>query len=88
MSENNESGQGWKLDKHIPIALILALIGQSAVFVWGASNLWTRVGNIEDYIKANSNQGEKIAVIQEKVTTLQGTVNRLEEWLRHNVTTK
>lgn len=81
MAENG----GWKADKHVNLAMIGAVGMQTAIIVWGASSLWTRVGNIEEAIKSSAHQAEKIAVIEEKVTTLQGVVSRLEDWLRHNI---
>jgi hypothetical protein len=78
----------WKIDKHINLAMVGAVLLQTAILVWGASNLWTRVGVIEESVKNSTSQGEKIAVIQEKVSTLQANVTQLEGWLRRNIPTR
>lgn len=41
---------GWKLDKHIPIAVILTLVIQTGGIVWWASNLDTRLENLETHV--------------------------------------
>jgi hypothetical protein len=40
MSEADD--RQWHLDKKVPLALIMTIIGQTVVAAWGASNLWTR----------------------------------------------
>ena len=87
-----ENGKNWEVDKHVPLASIIAgavfVLLQTVAITAYLAVLGSRVTTLEDTAKISMNQGEKIAVIQEKVTTLQAAIIRMEEWLHHNVTPK
>ena len=89
--ENGENNN-WKVDKHVPLASIISgavfVLLQTVAITAYLAVLGSRVTTLEDNAKVSASQGEKIAVIQEKVTTLQAAFTRLEEWLRQNVTPK
>lgn len=55
---------GWKLDKHIPIALIVALFGQLAVAIWWAALIDARLSNVETIQRAMPNQSERIVRVE------------------------
>lgn len=76
----------WSVDKRIPLATIISLavlfVGQTFAGIWAMSNLWTRVQTIEEFVRTQQPQAAQIAVIQEKVTTLQTSINKIEAWLQ------
>jgi len=43
----DEGGRQWHLDKRVPIALIFAIMMQSAAAVWWASGISERMSQIE-----------------------------------------
>lgn len=45
----------WQVDRHIPVALIFAIIVQSIGLVTWAANLTTRVSTLEEQVKAQAN---------------------------------
>lgn len=57
----------WHLDKKVPLALIVTIIGQTVVAAWGASNLWTRVGEPERQIQIAAPQFERVIRLETKV---------------------
>ena len=84
MSNDNN----WHLDKRVPIALILGMVGQVAVVVWGAAIMFKdieanrlninklngRVGSIET---AASQQAVQLGRIEENIRGMRNDVNRL-----------
>lgn len=84
----NQPVDSWHLDKRVPIALILAMIGQVAFLVWGAAvmfkdieanraslkNLDSRVIPLERTAGA---QAVQLGRIEENVRGMREDVNRL-----------
>lgn len=66
----------WHLDKKVPLALIATIVGQTVVAAWGASNLWTRVGELERQVQSAAPQAERIIRLETKVD---GISDRLSE---------
>jgi len=78
----------WHLDKRVPIALILGMVGQVAVVVWGAAIMFKdieanrlninklngRVGTIET---SASQQAVQLGRIEESIRGMRSDVNRL-----------
>jgi len=54
----NDESQ-WHLDKRVPIALIVAIVLQSGGAFWWASNLTTRVTEIERRLEGFARRGEQ-----------------------------
>jgi len=78
----------WHLDKRVPIALILGMIGQVAVVVWGAAVMFKDIETNRDGIKAldarvrtldqsAGAQAVQLGRIEENIRGMRGDVNRL-----------
>lgn len=81
--------EGWHLKKEVPIALILALLMQTAGIVWWAATIQAENAALRDRVvileqAANSNRvvSEKLARVEERVESLRGDLARLEGLLR------
>ena len=72
MSETDD--RQWHLDKKVPLALIMTIIGQTVVAAWGASNLWTRVGELERQMQTAAPQFERIIRLETKVDGITGSL--------------
>ena len=70
--------QPWHLDKRIPIALILALIGQTFGMGWWASSISERVASLEQSKVEARALAIDIAVIRANVESIKDVVRRLE----------
>jgi len=70
------NGTHWALDRRIPIAIISAIVLQSAGFVWGAATLWERVAVLEKRSESLSVTSDRLIRVEDSVTNLQA---RLEE---------
>ncbi len=65
----------FSVDKRINISAIVAALFQAAVIVWGASNLYSRVGELEKVV----NQGQVRSVVsQDEMNSVKERVLRLE----------
>ena len=75
--------EGWKLDKHIPIALVFAMFVQTITIVWWFSG-WT--ATIEERLKNLENDGRsnaKSTIIREgRIRELENNVHRMDERLK------
>lgn len=78
----------WHLDKRVPIALILAMIGQVAVVVWGAAVMFKDIetnrtgieslsGRVSVLDRSASAQAVQLGRIEENIRGMRGDVNRL-----------
>jgi hypothetical protein len=76
MSETDD--RQWHLDKKVPLALIMTIIGQTVVAAWGASNLWTRVGELERQMQIAAPQFERIIRVETKVDGITGSLSEIK----------
>lgn len=72
----------WHLDKKVPIALILAIVGQTAMGVWWASNISTRVDNLEKANGASVILTEKVIRLEEQVKNTNRLLSEIKDELR------
>ncbi len=68
----------WHLDRKVPLALIVTIIGQTIVAAWGASNLWTRVGELERQMQTAAPQFERIIRLEAKVDGITGSLAEIK----------
>jgi hypothetical protein len=68
----------WHLDKRVPLALIMTIIGQTVVAAWGASNLWTRVGELERQMQIAAPQFERVIRLETKVDGITGSLSEIK----------
>lgn len=82
------SDNSWHLDKRVPIALILGMMGQVAVVIWGAAVMFKDIEVNRDAIKAmdsrvnmvernDSAQAVQLGRIDENVRGMRADINRL-----------
>ena len=69
-----ESDTEWRLDKHIPVALILAIILQGAATVWWASSINARVEMLEE-------RQDKLATMPARLAAVEATLKDIREIL-------
>jgi len=68
----------WHLDKKVPLALIMTIVGQTIVAAWGASNLWTRVGELERQMQIAAPQFERVIRVETKVDAITGSLSEIK----------
>jgi Tfp pilus assembly protein PilO len=78
----------WHLDKRVPVALIITLLGQMVVAIWWAASINTRMEQIERTVSAEAlrvengertvaNQATQIAVLVERIESQNERVDNL-----------
>ena len=75
----------WHLDKKVPLGIIIALILQTITFfiiatAW-KSSVDNRIGRLEEIANNNSNQSERIIVLEQQLKFILESLNRLEQKL-------
>jgi hypothetical protein len=75
----------WHLDKKVPLALIMTIIGQTVIAAWGASNLWTRVGELERQMQLAAPQFERIIRLETKVDGITGSLSEIKALINRRI---
>ena len=76
-----KSNHGWKIDKHIPIAVIITILVQViGIFVWAAS-LEARVAHVEKQNTSNEHHTEKLARIEERLEYMKQDTEAIKKQL-------
>jgi hypothetical protein len=74
----NEAASNWKLDKHVPVAFIAALILNVGTSIWYASKLDSRVTQLEQWRADNRGNAELLIRIDERLAQLTRDINELK----------
>lgn len=80
-----EQREEWHLDKKVPLGIIIALIIQT-VTVFTIATAWktsvdSRIGRLEEIISTNSNQGERIIILEQQLKFILESLSRIEKKL-------
>lgn len=82
------ANQHWTIDKRIPIAVIVAIISQTAAGIWWAATTDSRVSTLEDKAEQQQTYDTRIQslerdmpVIREKIQNIEKTTDRIEKKL-------
>ncbi len=67
----------WHLDKRIPIALVVAIILQTASIMFWVGSIETRVANLEGAQSANSDVRDRVIRIEEQVKHIREGIDRI-----------
>jgi len=84
MAEGNGNG-GWSLDRHIPVALLLAIGIQTAGGFWWAATVTAdmkaleyRIGKLETNTALTIAQGNQLAAVDAKMSAMQDSFKELK----------
>lgn len=81
----NEDGGHWTLDKRIPLALILALVGQCVVAVWWARGFVSEQQSQEKRLSAleqskeRERVGERLATLETEMRNATTVLQRIDD---------
>ncbi len=78
----NLEDRQWHLDKTVPLALIITIIGQTMIAAWGASNLWTRVTELERQTQVAAPQFERIIRLEAKVDGITSSLSEIKTLIK------
>ena len=76
---NDEANEQWHLDKRVPVAIILALLGQTVGFVWFQSKLDSRVGQLEARAVIAESYGERLTRLEERLQSTNAILERIDK---------
>lgn len=71
----------WVLDKRVPLALIIAILVQTAGAIWWAASISSRVTSLEAQRMAVGDQGGRIIRLETQIETLTVLMRRIEDKL-------
>lgn len=78
--EPTDDGSRWKLDRHVPLALVYLLIGQFLGGVWIASSMFNQVGQQEKRISFIENQrvSERLVTLESQMADTKALLQRVD----------
>lgn len=86
---SDEKKEPWHLDRRVPVALILAIFLQTAGAFWWASNIDSRVAQLENQMESRAMVNERLARMEERVeglradiSDIRGSMTNIERYLR------
>lgn len=77
----NESKESWHLDKKVPIALIGALLLQTAGFGIWMGSMQERVATVEAWQTKNERLDTRLSVLESQLGNVQAILTRIENKL-------
>jgi hypothetical protein len=78
---NSDDGN-WHLDKKVPISLILAILMQTAGFVWWGATTAEKVSVLKERLDAIAPNSDRLTRVEVKVDSVQQSINRVEGYIR------
>jgi hypothetical protein len=76
----------WSVDRKVPIALIATIVMGGLVhtlsFAWAASNLWTRVGELERRAEMAEPLRDRMTRLEGKADTIATTLQEIKALIR------
>jgi hypothetical protein len=75
------SEAGWHLDKRVPLALIAAILLQSAAFGFWVGGLAARVVHVEQWQSDNRSIDARLAVLETQTAEIRRMLGRIEDRL-------
>jgi hypothetical protein len=79
MSDRRE--EHWRVDKKIPLVLIFSVLVQTVIVIIFFTRMDGRVGTLEDKMKDNGWQAERIIRMDERLNSLQTSMGELKTML-------
>jgi hypothetical protein len=74
--------RNWRIDKHIPLASLLAVGVQTAVVLWWAAGVTFRIDQLEKQAMMAAPQAERLIKLETKFDALIDSVNEVKALLR------
>lgn len=78
--------QRWRIDRRIPLALVLAIAVQTGGAVWWLANLSARVSTIEEAAIARQDERDRLIVLETELRAVNATLVRIERRLDRDTT--
>lgn len=79
---SDEQDKHWHLDKRVPVAIIVAIVVQTAGMVWWASSLSERVNTLERQAQSSAPQVERIVRLETQLEAIREGIAELKVILR------
>lgn len=79
MFGNILNGEGWHLDKRVPLALIVAIALQTAGALWWAAASTERLSQLEKIAQSRAGISERTARLEEQLIYVRGSLGRIEQ---------
>jgi hypothetical protein len=79
------NGRRWQIDKHIPLALILTIVLQTATIVWWAAGINHEVADLKQRALSAATQPERIVRLETRLDAISDSLNEIRRLLSTKV---
>lgn len=84
---NQQNDNNWHLDKKVPIAMIVAILGQAVFFVWMVAKFDSRLEALERQMIISAPHSDRITRMEVQVQNIERGVKRIEDVLQSRTPT-
>lgn len=77
-----EADARWHLDKRVPIALIVLILGQTGGAVWWARGMDARVENLEHTTALTAPQADRLTRVEVKIEGIQEGISEIKRLIQ------
>jgi hypothetical protein len=82
MADDPQTDRKWHLDRRVPLALILTIIGQTSIGVWWAATTNERVSTLEraslESAKTTPVQADRLTRVESKMESVQRDLTEIK----------
>lgn len=75
------SARGWRIDRQIPVALIISMVIQTFAVIWWAAKIESRVETLELHDITYNIVLDRVSRVEEKVISLKETSTAIDQKL-------
>jgi hypothetical protein len=79
---NEEPESRWRLDRHIPVSLIVTILVQTGAFVWWGASTDQKVAVLKERLDFIAPNSDRLTRVEVKVDGVQQSINRIEGYIR------
>lgn len=84
MSDVSEPVAHWSLDKRVPVALVLAIVGQTFLAGWYMSAQSARLSEVEERVRVLTPVSIRLTVLETKLEGIADVMRDIRDDLREN----
>jgi hypothetical protein len=81
--EEDFATRHWHLDKRVPVALIFAMLVQTAGVVWWGATTSERLSNLERRVESTSPQADRLTRVEVKLDNIADAIADIKQTIRN-----
>lgn len=76
------SDSSWHLDRKVPVAIIIAILGQTGGVIWWGATATERLSALERKVESAAPQAERLTKVETRLEAVQDGISEIKSILR------